>query len=95
LERDRLARKGDPPIAVSLNRNGTASRPAVLIEAADRLYAVWYDLMPGVAQVSVNSGNLFVDGSAVTLRGGRIERAVARLRPVSDLFNQTRPSRAP
>ena len=95
LERHRLSRKDDPPVVVSLKRNGVTSRPAVLIEAADRLYAMWYDLKPGVAEVSVDSGDLFVDGSAVKLRGGRIERAVARLRPVSDLFKQTKQGRVP
>jgi hypothetical protein len=66
---------------VSLQRAGKRIPPHLKVSAADRVYAVWYDLAPGMAELRAESERAFLEPTPVELHSGKIERLIVEMRP--------------
>lgn len=66
--------------AAALRLRGSA--PNLTVSTADRIYAIWYGVAPGAAELQGGSKQTFLEPRRLDLVPGRIERVVTRLRPV-------------
>lgn len=86
LQRQSLARTAeDTSMEVRLVRGQEEVPPDLQVAMADRVYAVWYGLAPGPAEVRARSGQSSLDPQKLTLSAGRIERLMGILKPPLDL----------
>jgi hypothetical protein len=65
--------------------DGTTRDPEILVPAADRVYALWYDLPPGHASLGVASRHVHLPPVEVVLRRRAIERVTAPMRKLPAL----------
>jgi len=71
----------DDDVVVSLQRDGGALPPDLKVSTADRIYAVWYGLAPGQAEVRIKSQTAALAPQPVNLSAGGIERLTVQLKP--------------
>ncbi|MGH2628592.1 MAG: carboxypeptidase-like regulatory domain-containing protein [Anaerolineales bacterium] len=83
LQRQGLASTAaDLDIDITLHlSDGKELPPDLEIPTANRVYAVWYGLAPGAAEVRAESKDEFLEPQQLRFAAGRIERHVAQLRP--------------
>lgn len=58
--------------------------PDLMVGTAARLYAVWYDLRPGLVILHATTQHSFLEPQPIELREGRIERIIGRLEAVPE-----------
>jgi hypothetical protein len=66
---------------VLLQRKGEVHPADLKVSAADRIYAVWYDLKPGKAALRAQSEQALLEPTPLELHSGRIERLLAQMKP--------------
>jgi hypothetical protein len=75
IQRVALARDADDAkIRIMLGRGVRARAPDVQVSAADRSYAIWYDLPPGRAELRAETRDEVLQPLTVSLASGKIER---------------------
>jgi hypothetical protein len=81
-------RRGDTPstvadrdVDVTLKREARALPPDLKVLTADRVYAVWYDVEPGPAELHAESLEEYVTRQSLHLMAGQIERVACDLEP--------------
>ncbi len=73
------------PEKMVLRRQGREMQPDLVVSTADRIYAVWYELAPGPAEVRGSSKEGFFEPHKVDLLAGQIEYVKGELKPRPDL----------
>jgi hypothetical protein len=66
---------------LTLKSEGGERPPDIAIFTANRVYAVWYGLAPGPAELRGESEHSILEPQQVSLQPGKIERLTAELRP--------------
>jgi hypothetical protein len=80
LDRPRFSSARHPDdVELQLDKGGDLIAPDVLMNAVDRVIAVWYGISPGAALVNVISETLHLDPIDVALRSSQVTTARARL----------------
>jgi hypothetical protein len=76
------ATAAEAEVEIKLNLGGQDLSPDLLVATANRLYAIWYRLRPGHAELRAGSKDSFLEPQPLELRPGKIERCVGQLEPV-------------
>ncbi len=82
LQRPALASTAaDLPVKLLLMRQGHQLVPDLTVSAADRIYALWYGLAPGPAELRAEASQSAFRSQRLSLSAGKIERLVGTLSP--------------
>lgn len=87
MENHRLARAADR-LEVFLRRSGREIAPALLVPNAQTVYAVWYDLEPGSAELHVIEDGIPEIPFVLALHSGRIGRVSIDMRKAEAILQK-------
>lgn len=74
----------DLEVRLTLNRGAIDLSPDLKVLTAEKIYAVWYGLVPGTAELHVESRNTFLD-QRIDIKPGSIEYVTGQLEPLPSL----------
>jgi hypothetical protein len=82
-------------LELTLKPLGSGQAPDVIVQATNRIFAVWYDLDPGTAVVEAKTNNARLMPLTIELRNGSIERVAADLEELVPLPWESTDSKLP
>nr|MDP9121015.1 carboxypeptidase-like regulatory domain-containing protein [Acidobacteriota bacterium] len=71
----------DLEVGLTLRQESGERRPDLAVFSTDRVYAFWYGLAPGPAELSGESRTALLESQRLNLEAGRIARLTAELKP--------------
>jgi hypothetical protein len=92
IQRPTLGQKAeDLKVNVYLQQSGRRLPPGLEVAMADRIYAFWYGLKPGLAELRAASAHTVLEPVPLQLAAGMVERVVGTLKPLPFLAPGTKP----